>query len=113
MKLFKKVTVAVAMAAVCFTMATPVSASAEASECVHPNLRLVCKQEKVEVFPQEYTVEKDLNGDGRPEEIKYCCYEIVWLERYFRYCDSCEYMENAGIGKATVSHSDRNCPRIK
>ncbi len=90
MKLFKKLVAVVAMAAVCLSMTTPVSAKADG--CSHTNIRKTQRRAYTGAHEHTFDLEMDVNGDGDmeivTEDCAYTSYDVydVYL------CNGCNFV---------------------
>lgn len=107
MKLFKKLVVVVAMAAVCFTMTAPVSAQAAA--CTHDNTTRVYLYNITDSYDHTYDYWADIDNDGRSEHIYDTCHVEVrqYSNRYV--CTNCRWLVFSTPGETLVVHSEYNC----
>lgn len=112
MRLFKKVTAAVAMAAVCFSMVAPVSASAAPIVSLGHVYVHVDEEYTVEdVYSRQFTYMSDVDDDGYEEVVVDVCTEITYKYSYRLTCKKC------GLGNYDYfeiilppTHSESKCP---
>ena len=109
MKILKKLAAVAAMAAICLSMAAPVSANA-ATECTHETLRKNRRYVYEDSGREEFEYWKDVDGDGEPEKVTdYCSYTVYLIyEEYL--CANCNrQIINLGRVGSYKTHSDPKC----
>ena len=120
MKIFKKMVALTAMAAVCFTMSAPITASA-ATRAAGPGLELpscpphnfVRGNDRYEEYDttHEYVFGyADRDGDGYAETVMYAtCYVHVVIDEYDLICTDCGMtLPEEGPGRVET-HTNPNC----
>jgi len=112
MKLLKKVAALAALAAVCITMAAPVSAEAAAPKpCMLHSYEVFDSYIQTDTSEHDYVIAYvDYNGDGRIDGIltKKCTITIV-AEVYDLACVDCGFIYRSASSKlVSIEHSD-NC----
>lgn len=110
--LLKKAVALAAIAAICWTMTTPMTASAlDILVCAHANLGEECETIKVtDSTTHNVWYYKDTNGDGTEEIVLDTCTVIsgeLWLAAECKDCHEFKYIEK--LDTLWREHQNVNC----
>ena len=107
MKLFKKLTAVVAMAAVCLSMAAPVSANA--AGCEHLSLRKITGYEVLDNSAHKIFYVTDVDGDDIEDTVFTTCYKEK-RKYYTRYiCMHCKQILQDIYETTIIVHLHKKC----